>query len=57
MGVARPLAWKFSLVQLLGAYPVLVLGGFCTMLGLSFWAKARDDHRNRFYLDTRLVAR
>ena len=57
MGVARPLAWKFSLMQLLGAYPVLVLGGFTAMLGLTFWAKARDDHRNRFYLDTRLVAR
>jgi len=57
MGVARPLAWKFSLMQLLGAYPVLVLGGFCAMLGLTSWAKARDDYRNRFYLDTRLVVR
>jgi hypothetical protein len=36
---------------------VLLLGGFCGMLGLTFWAKARDDHRNRFYLDTRLVMR
>jgi hypothetical protein len=57
MGVARPLAWKYPLLQLLGAYPVLLLGGFCGMLGLTFWAKARDDHRNRFYLDTRLVMR
>jgi hypothetical protein len=57
MGVARPLAWKFSLLELLGAYPVLLLGGFCTMLALTSWAKARDDHRNRFYLDTRLVMR
>lgn len=56
MGVARPLAWKFSLVQLLGVYPVLVLGGFCTMLGLTLWAKGRDDHRNRFYLDIRIIA-
>jgi len=57
MGVARPLAWKFSLLELLGAYPVLLLGGFSSMLALTFWAKARDDHRNRFYLDTRLVLR
>jgi hypothetical protein len=57
MGVARPLAWKYSLLQLLGAYPVLLLGGLCAMLGLTTWAKARDDHRNRFYLDTRLVLR
>jgi hypothetical protein len=57
MGVARPLAWKYPLLQLLGAYPVLLLGGFSGMLALTFWAKARDDHRNRFYLDTRLVMR
>jgi uncharacterized membrane protein len=57
MGVARPLAWKFSLLELLGAYPVLLLGGFCAILGLTSWAKARDDHRNRFYLDTRLAMR
>jgi hypothetical protein len=56
MGVARPLAWKFSLTELLAAYPVLILGSFCAMLALTTWAKARDDHRNRFYLDTRIVA-
>jgi hypothetical protein len=57
MGVARPLAWKFSLTELLAAYPVLMLGSFCSMLALTAWAKSRDDHRNRFYLDTRFVAR
>jgi hypothetical protein len=57
IGVARPLAWKYSLLQLLSAYPALLLGGFCAMLALTSWAKARDDHRNRFYLETRLVAR
>jgi hypothetical protein len=57
IGVARPLAWKFSLTELLAAYPVLILGSFCAMLALTAWAKSRDDHRNRFYLDTRFVAR
>ena len=28
LGVGRPLAWKYSLVELLAAYPVLIVGGF-----------------------------
>ena len=43
MGVGRPLAWKYSLVELLAAYPVLIAGGFCTMLALTAWAKSRAD--------------
>ncbi|MFC5473627.1 hypothetical protein [Paraherbaspirillum soli] len=39
LGVGRPLAWKYSLVQLLAAYPVLIAGGFFTMLLLTMWAK------------------
>jgi hypothetical protein len=40
LGVGRPLAWKYSLVELLAAYPFLVAGGAATMLALSMWAKA-----------------
>ncbi|MGH8803775.1 MAG: hypothetical protein ACREXN_03440 [Polaromonas sp.] len=39
MGVGRPLAWKYSLVELLAAYPVLIVGGFASMLALTAWAK------------------
>lgn len=39
MGVGRPLSWKYSLAELLVAYPVLILGGFFTMLALTSWSK------------------
>ena|SRR5437899_1894048 len=44
LGVGRPLAWKYSLVELLAAYPVLIAGGFITMLLLTNWAKNRVDN-------------
>ncbi|WP_137819711.1 hypothetical protein [Pseudomonas sp. 2FG] len=43
MGVGRPLAWKYSLVELLAAYPVLIVGGFLAMVLLTNWAKSRDS--------------
>jgi hypothetical protein len=46
LGIARPLNWKYSLVEILGAFPVLVLGGFLTMLALTAWAKARAGNGN-----------
>ncbi|HKU25247.1 MAG TPA: hypothetical protein VJQ54_07220, partial [Candidatus Sulfotelmatobacter sp.] len=42
LGVGRPLAWKYSLVELLAAYPVLIVGGFGAMVLLTAWAKRRD---------------
>ncbi len=42
LGVGRPLAWKYSLVELLAAYPVLIVGGFGMMVLLTAWAKNRD---------------
>lgn len=35
LGVGRPLAWKYSLTELLMAYPVLIALGFLTMLVLT----------------------
>jgi len=43
IGVGRPLAWKYSLVELLAAYPVLIAGGFMTMLALTAWARVRAE--------------
>src|SRR5207245_8874718 len=43
LGVCRPLAWKYSLVELLAAYPVLIAGGFITMVLLTNWSKNRGD--------------
>jgi uncharacterized membrane protein len=42
LGVGRPLAWKYSLVELLAAYPVLIVGGFGAMVLLTAWAKNKD---------------
>ncbi|MBV7545726.1 hypothetical protein KW849_05330 [Pseudomonas sp. PDM26] len=42
LGVGRPLAWKYSLVELLAAYPVLIVGGFGMMVLLTIWAKNKD---------------
>lgn len=41
LGVGRPLAWKYSLSELLMAYPVLIVLGFLTMLALTQRAKRR----------------
>jgi hypothetical protein len=46
IGVARPLAWKYSLVELLAAYPVLIAGGFFAMFALTAWAKSGADYQN-----------
>ncbi|MGF6198010.1 hypothetical protein QF012_000016 [Pseudomonas laurylsulfatiphila] len=42
LGVGRPLAWKYSLTELLMAYPVLIVLGFATMVALTQWARNRN---------------
>ncbi|VVP92374.1 hypothetical protein PS918_03365 [Pseudomonas fluorescens] len=43
LGVGRPLAWKYSLSELLMAYPVLIVLGFLTMLALTQRAKRQGS--------------
>ena len=45
LGIGRPLNWKYSLVEILAAYPVLIAGGFVSMAFLTFWSqyKASGD--------------
>jgi len=43
LGVGRPLAWKYSLSELLMAYPVLIVLGFLTMLALTQRAKRQNS--------------
>lgn len=46
LGVGRPLSWKYSLVELMAAYPVLIAGGFVTMLTVVTWCKwGKEDTR------------
>ncbi|WP_433766490.1 hypothetical protein [Pseudomonas putida] len=42
LGVGRPLAWKYSLSELLMAYPALIVLGFVTMLVLTQRAKRQE---------------
>lgn len=44
LGVGRPLNWKYSLLEILAAYPVLILAGFVTMTTLTIWAKRKSNH-------------
>jgi hypothetical protein len=43
LGVGRPLAWKYSLLELLAAYPFLIMGGFVMMAAMTAWAGRRHD--------------
>ncbi len=42
LGVGRPLSWKYSLLELLAAYPLLIAAGFGMMLLLTGIAKNRS---------------
>lgn len=41
LGIGRPLNWKYSLIEILAAYPVLIVGGFVSMALLTVWAKRK----------------
>lgn len=43
LGVGRPLSWKYSLGEIMAAYPVLVVGGFIGMLAFTAWCKYRKE--------------
>jgi len=45
LGIGRPLNWKYSLLEILAAYPVLIAGGFLSMVILTMWSqrKARGN--------------
>jgi hypothetical protein len=39
LGVGRPLSWKYSLGEIMAAYPVLIIGGFLSMIVVITWCK------------------
>nr|WP_271412255.1 hypothetical protein [Pseudomonas sp. Q1-7] len=41
LGVGRPLAWKYSLAELMVVYPLLILAGYVAMSLLVAWAGQR----------------
>jgi hypothetical protein len=52
LGVGRPLAWKYSLVQLLAAYPALIVAGFTAMVMLTVWSRNRTNPDFPQFVDT-----
>ncbi|WP_137920030.1 hypothetical protein [Hydrogenophaga sp. 2FB] len=54
LGVGRPLNWKYSLPQILAAYPVLIAGGFIGLMLLLAWAQYRTSE-SRAFEGTRFV--
>ena len=55
LGVGRPLNWKYSLGEILGAYPALIACGFATVMLLLAWAQYRASAEYRAFENTRFV--
>ena len=47
LGVGRPLNWKYSLLEILAAYPVLIAGGFVSMVALTAWSQRKSSAPTR----------
>jgi hypothetical protein len=43
LGIGRPLNWKYSLVEIMIAYPLLIVGGFTSMMILTAWSKYKSS--------------
>lgn len=46
LGIGRPLAWKYSLMELMAAYPLLIAASFVGMLLLCNWAERRNQRES-----------
>lgn len=55
LGVGRPLNWKYSLTEILAAYPALIAGGFAAMMMLVAWAQYRASDETRALDGSRFV--
>lgn len=52
LGVGRPLAWKYSLVELMAAYPVMIVGGALAMLALTKWSMSRSEEHHQSWMQS-----
>ena len=55
LGIGRPLNWKYSLFEILVAYPVLIGGGFMMMVMLTSWSQYKASGEARAFEGTRLA--
>ncbi len=51
LGIGRPLNWKYSLLEILAAYPVLIAGGFFSLVLLTAWSQHRVKNETRDFED------
>jgi hypothetical protein len=56
LGIARPLNWKYSLVEIMAAYPVLICLGFVAMSLLVKWAANRAEAKVSAHLNPALAS-
>ena len=55
LGIGRPLNWKYSLGEILAAYPVLIAGGFVSMVMLTAWSQYKSSGDARAFEGTMFV--
>ena len=55
LGIGRPLNNKYSLVEILAAYPVLIVCGFVAMVLLTAWSQYRVSGDANRYAETQFV--
>lgn len=48
LGIGRPLSWKYSLLELMAAYPLLIAAGFIGMQLLCDWAERRNSRTDEW---------
>ena len=53
LGIGRPLNWKYSLFDILLAYPVLIAGGFVFMVLLTTWSQRKANSDGSVVMATR----
>jgi hypothetical protein len=57
LGVGRPLNFKYSLLEILSIYPVLIAGGFVSMAFLMSWSQYKSSGDARAFEATRMTHR
>jgi hypothetical protein len=50
LGIGRPLNFKYSLVEIMAAYPALIVGGFMAMTMLTAWSQYQASGGTRVFL-------
>jgi hypothetical protein len=55
LGIGRPLNWKYSLLEILAAYPVLIFGGFVAMALLTSWSQRKAGIESKVVINNKVA--